>query len=419
MPNNLTSYILDNGLTVYFYNDNTKHTVHAELITKYGGKNKDFIFEGKEYHTSDGIAHLIEHFICEHGQAGNFISLTGENLIYSNALTYLNKTCYFVDGIENVKEALKIMLTNIYNPIFTDENLTKVKHAIYEEIRRCNDRKFFEFNIEFEKCLYQKNHFKSTIGTIKEIENVDLETLQTCYKAFYQPTNQFLIVAGNFDKEQYLKVIKEFFATQKIEKHETKMLDLNEPVTVKKNYFKVYKETEDTYTAIRYKIDVRNLSPKEKLDLENSLIDYLTICFGYGSPLRKKLEDNKTIIGPINCYVNFETNFAICGVAAYTTDTDVFVKEIQKEINAKKFDEELFNLEVKETLTRFIIRFDYLSQIVSPFVDNIVTFNYPYLDEAKDFDISFEKYKNIINGLDFSNYTIGELIDPKYKETSK
>ena len=50
MPNNLTTYVLDNGLTVYFYNDNNKHSIHAELVTKYGGRYKDFILDGKEYH---------------------------------------------------------------------------------------------------------------------------------------------------------------------------------------------------------------------------------------------------------------------------------------------------------------------------------------------------------------------------------
>ena len=416
MPNNLTTYILDNGLTVYFYNDDTKHTIHAELVTKYGGKTKDFIYDGKEYHISDGIAHLLEHFLCEHGKAGNFLTLTGDELINSNAVTSSNMTRYYIDGVENMEKALNIMLTNVYNPIFTMENLGKVKKAIFEEIRRSNDRKFFHFNEKFYESLFHKTDFRSVIGTIKEIEDLDLETVKVCYNAFYRPINQFLIIAGNFDKDKYLKQIKAFFDSHKIENHETNLIDLKEPITIKNKYFKVYKETSDTYTSIRYKIDIRHLSPRERLDLESSIHNYLTINFGYSSLIRKKLEDDKIITDGISYFTNFQDDFMICSIGAYNINSDIFIKTIQDEINNKTFNKELFELEIKQTLINFITRFDYLSSIVMPFMENIVTYNYPYLDEAKDFDIPFEKYKKIINSLDFSNYTIGELIDPKYKD---
>ena len=415
MPNNLETYILDNGLTIYFYHDNTKHTIHADLVTKFGGKTKDFIYDGKEYHVSDGIAHLLEHFLCEHGKAGNFLTITGDQLITSNAVTSRDMTRYFINGVESMENALNIMLTNVYNPLFTVKNFETVKKAIYEEIRRSNDQKFFHFNEKFYESLFCNSTFRSVIGTIKEIEDLDLETLKICYKAFYQPENQFLVIAGNFNKDKFLKQIKEFFAKQKIEKHDTKLIDLKEPLTVKNKYFNVYKETSDTFTSIRYKINISNLSPREKLDLESSLYNYFVMNFGYSSSIRKKLEDDKIITDGIGFFTIFDDDFVICSIGAYNTNSEIFIKTIQNEINNKTFDEELFKLEIKQTLTNFITRFDYLLNIVDPFIENHVIYNYPYLDEAKDFDISFEKYKSIINSLDFSNYTIGELIDPKYK----
>ncbi len=416
MPNKLTSYVLDNGLTIYFYNDDTKHSINAQLVTKFGGKTKDFIYDGKEYHLGDGIAHLIEHFICEHGKAGNFLTLTGDKLISSNAFTYTDMTRYYVDGVENMEEALEVMLTNIYNPVFTIENFDKVKKAIFEEIRKSNDQKFFQFNEKYNECLFNNETFRSVIGTIKEIKTVDLETVKVCYHAFYEPTNQFLLIAGNFDKDKYLKQIKEFFKKQKIEKHQVRLIDLKEPKEVKKDYFEVYKETPDTLTAIRYKIDIKNLSPRDRLNLESCLLNFLTINFGYSSDTRKKLEKDKIITDGIGYFVDFQSNFLIVDISAYTTNSDIFIKSVRENIKNKQFDEKLYNLEVKQTLTRFITRFDNLYGVIIPFIGNIITYNYPYLDEAKDFDIPFEKYKEIINSLDFSHYTIGKLIDPKYKD---
>ncbi len=416
MPNNLTTYVLDNGLTVYFYNDNNKHSIHAELVTKYGGRYKDFILDGKEYHISDGVAHFIEHFLCEHGKAGNFLTLSGDNFIESNAFTSLDATRYYIDGVENMENALNIMLTNIYNPLFTIENHEKVKKAIYEEIRRSNDRKFFDFNVKFNECLFHNSNLKSNIGTIKEIEDLKLETVKACYHAFYKPTNQFLIIAGNFDKEKYLKQIKDFFANQHINKHEGYLIDTKEPLTTKKNSFKVYKKTTDTYTSIRYKINIKDLSPRERLDLESCLGNYLAINFGYSSSLKTKLEKDNIIVEHIDCYMEFQPNFVICSIGAMTKNEEAFVKTVQNVMNNKSFDKELYELEVKQSLTRFILRYDSLQKTIIPFIDNIIYFDYPYLDEAKDFDIPFDKYKEIISNLDFSNYTIGYLIDPKDKE---
>ena len=419
MPNNLTTYVLENGLTVYFYNDNSKHTIRAELVTKYGGRYKDFILDGKEYHTCDGVAHLIEHFLCEHGKAGNYLSIAGEKLISSNALTSFNMTRFYIDGVENMEETLLAMLTNIYNPLFTEENLKKVKNAIYEEIRRKNDRKFFEYNVKFNESLYHNIKIKSTLGTIEEIKNLDLDTVKACYNAFYRPGNQFLVVAGNFDKEEFLKQIKDFFDKQPIEKHETKLIDLKEPVTVKNKSFKVYKYTSDTYIDIRYKINIKKLSPRERLDLESAIINHLAINFGHFSKLNEQLEKEKIVVGDINYWIEFTKDFLICSIGGYNTDSKKFIDSINNVINKKEFNKELYELEIKETLTRFILRLDSINAIIGPFIENNVIYNYPYLDKAEDFDIPFEKYKKIINSLDFSNYTIGYLINPENKEDCK
>ena len=52
---------IDNGPTLYLYNDKRRHSTFFEIVTKYGGMNKDFISNNKEYHMQDGVAHILEH----------------------------------------------------------------------------------------------------------------------------------------------------------------------------------------------------------------------------------------------------------------------------------------------------------------------------------------------------------------------
>ena len=57
------------------------------------------------------------------------MSETGEASVLgatsSIALLYVsfNMTRFYIDGVENMEETLLAMLTNIYNPLFTEENL--------------------------------------------------------------------------------------------------------------------------------------------------------------------------------------------------------------------------------------------------------------------------------------------------------
>lgn len=80
MQINIKSYQLENGLTVYFYPDRTKHSVIVNLIVKFGGKDTDVIIDGEYYHLKNGMAHLLEHYTIEQNQYGNLISLLTKSL---------------------------------------------------------------------------------------------------------------------------------------------------------------------------------------------------------------------------------------------------------------------------------------------------------------------------------------------------
>ena len=63
--NEIETVKLENGLTIYLYEDKRKHTCIFDIITKFGGMSKDYKIDNKVYHFQDGIAHILEHFLVE------------------------------------------------------------------------------------------------------------------------------------------------------------------------------------------------------------------------------------------------------------------------------------------------------------------------------------------------------------------
>ena len=61
--NKIETIKLDNGLTIYLYQDKRKHTTLFQLVTRFGGTTEDFIIDGKEIHLHDGIAHMLENYL--------------------------------------------------------------------------------------------------------------------------------------------------------------------------------------------------------------------------------------------------------------------------------------------------------------------------------------------------------------------
>jgi zinc protease len=71
------------------------------------------------------------------------------------------------------------------------------------------------FRVLFQKTLSVAydwhNYGKSTIGARSDVENVPIDRLQAFYKKYYQPDNAVLLVAGKFDEEKTLNLIKQKF----------------------------------------------------------------------------------------------------------------------------------------------------------------------------------------------------------------
>lgn len=415
--NKINKVVLENGLTIYLYNDKRRHSTFFQFVNLCGGITKDFVVDGKEYHMQDGVAHILEHYVVECNDKGNFLEILGERQMNTNASTHLNMTDFYFETVEDVNFGIKTLLNGIYNITFKKDKLEKLKNPIFQEIRGKSDNKFYHLNRQCNDNLFNKTKFRDIGGTLEEVEKTTIDDLRVFYEAFYQPSNQFIVIAGNFNKKEVLEEIFNFYENLKYTKHDVKVIKPKEELKVNIKEDILYFKTPLEYVNITYKMDMSNYSPEKALKLDFYLVTFFNMFFGTTSETYTKLTKDKVITSSIGCGNTRLNDTLTVSIGAYTYDVEAFKKAIINTIEEmNSFDEEKFELDKNNCIISMILRDENIFKTIIPFVNNIVDFNYPYVDTVEDIEaFDFEEFKDMIKELDFSHYAINTIMDPSKK----
>lgn len=413
MENNLEKLTLENGMKIYLYKDSTKHSTFVNFITKYGGFYNDFKIDDKEYNIPNGMAHFIEHLLIETSKYGNLIHVLGEKQMSTNGVTYTDMTQFYFNAVENVEIGIETLIRAINEADFNQEDIEKTKGAIYQEVRMQRDNKFRVLNDVKMKNIFKKIPYINNLGDLNNVMNFSYEQVKLCYDAFYNPNNQIVIVAGNFDVEKVKKNIIDICSKYENNFNSVKLIDYNEPKEVDKKSDIVKMPTGKQFVDITYKIDISNLTYKDILKLDFYLGIFNRMNFGTTSSVYQKLFEEKVIVDSINSTYWVLDNYYLLSVGAYTDEDDKFLKEIKKVFSGNFiFDKELFDLYCKQCKMNISIRPDSLSSMILPFIDNIVSFEYEYFDTVNDInDFSLKELEDYMNSFDFSNYTVIKIVN--------
>ena len=198
---------LDNGLDVYLYNKKDCTNNYVTFTTKFGSIYNEFIpiDKNKMLRVPHGVAHFLEHkvFVQESDpQPEEFFARSGA---ICNAYTTFKNTTYLFSGPDSLKDNICFLLDYVQSPYFTKENVKSEKGIITQEIHMCDDNPTDVLYEHIRKNIFHNNPFKdSIIGTVKDINSIDENILYTCYNTFYHPSNMFLVISGNFDKDEAL-----------------------------------------------------------------------------------------------------------------------------------------------------------------------------------------------------------------------
>lgn len=400
---------LNNGLKIYLLNDNTKHTTYINLIVNYGGIDNTFSIDNKKIVLKNGMAHFIEHLVLESSMYGDLMENFGKMGIISNGLTSINRTQFYIDTVDHIYDGLKVLIKGIHNPIINDDIIENIKKPILEEKRRSLDNKYSLLYNKSLNSILDNKRYNSILGELKDIENINEKNVKLAFNAMYRPDNEIIVIGGRFDRDKILEIIKESYSALNFDKKSIIKLKEKHRVGVNKVKNIIKTNTGISRGLITIKLNTLNMTGIEKLNLDMYLAYFLKMNFGITSALNKEMIDNKIVNNGI-IYSNFVVEgYHYIRIEADTKDTNKFINRIIKFFKDKDyyFNEELFELYKKNTIINLITRKDSIYDIVDPFIDNIVSFDYEGLDKISDVEEStFDEFKHSIENLDFMNYSI-------------
>lgn len=408
---------LENGLEVYMlpYKNKSNYTMH--YLTKYGSIQTTFIPYGEKEKITvpDGIAHFLEHKMFEQEDGVDSFTYAAKTGTYSNASTNFECTRYYFEGNQAFQDNLNYLLDFVGSPYFTDENVEKEKGIIAEEIKQYDDEVEWVFEEEMKKALLQKdNHRVDIAGTIESINTITKEDLYNTYYTFYQPSNMFLVISGDFKVEDAINTIKNNETLRNAKTNfKVKVFQEEEPLAVNEKIKELEFNVVNTKVGYGIKIPIKHIKDKYLFNLYIGLM--LSIKFGLSSLFREKLKKEQLM-------TSFYMEREIVGeylIIVFKADSETpfeLIEEIKKELANIEIPEEEINRLKKVWISSEVIMIDNINMSLENIVDDIIEFGDIIPNKVEIFrSLNKKDYDKILSSIDFSNSST-VIIRPKEKE---
>jgi predicted Zn-dependent peptidase len=223
-----TEYNLDNGLHVILHQDNTAPVVITSVMYDVGGK------DGPRDRT--GFAHFFEHLLfegTENIERGEFMKIIPANGGTFNANTSQDRTYYYEIFPSNKLElGLWLESERMLHPVIDQKGVDTQNEVVKEEKRQSYDRPYGKFLEVVGENLFEAHPYKDTnIGEMEHLDAATLEEFNAYFDKYYGPNNAVLVVAGDIDKAETIKMVKQYFGEIKSRPAVERNFPEEEPIT--------------------------------------------------------------------------------------------------------------------------------------------------------------------------------------------
>lgn len=366
---------LDNGLEVYLYNKDNVYTNYVTFTTKYGSIYNEFvpINDTKMKTFPKGIAHFLEHKVFVQKEDPQPMEFFAESGSICNAYTTFKNTTYLFYATKNLKENINYLLDYVQNIYLTDESVESEKGIISEEIHMYEDKPSDILSEKIRQNTLKNSPYRdSIIGTVKDIESITKEDLETCYHTFYHPSNMFIVVSGSFDPEEIMNTIKENQKNKEFKKEDKiKVKEIKEEDKVVKEKEIVKVPTNVPKVAYTLKVPLKNIKlTRRKLHLYMYIL--FTTLFDETSLFDEELKkeniiNNTTYVSLLNI-----NSHLLISLINETEKYEEFLEKLKERLNKLEVSEKDFNRKKKILVSNEIFAYESVETVNDIIVDNII-----------------------------------------------
>jgi zinc protease len=201
--------VLPNGLKVILLQNHTAPLVTFQVWYRVGSRNEEW---GKT-----GLSHMLEHIMfkgTEKIAPEEFSKIIQENGGNSNAFTSNDFTAYFETlSVDKVQIGIDLESDRMQNLSLKEKDFLTERMVVMEERRlRTVDNPKSYLVEQMNATAFQTSPYHwPTIGWKEDIERFTLDNVKAYYRKYYNPANAFLVVVGDFDRDDLLSRIEKAF----------------------------------------------------------------------------------------------------------------------------------------------------------------------------------------------------------------
>ena len=205
----VTTTILENGMEVVVVEDH-RAPVAVHMVWYRTGS-------ADEPPGASGVAHFLEHLLfkaTDDLEAGEFSRVVAENGGTDNAFTSYDYTAYF-QRVEasRLPMMMEMEAERMNDLLLTPEDITTERQVILEERSQRTDTDPSAIAREqMQAALFLNSRYGTpVIGWRHEMEALDERAVRAFYDLYYSPNNAILVVAGDVDPAEVVRLAEETY----------------------------------------------------------------------------------------------------------------------------------------------------------------------------------------------------------------
>ena len=212
----IQEFKLANGMKIIVQEDRRAPVVVSQVWYRAGALD--------EVNGKTGVAHVLEHMMfkgtktLKAGQFSRMIAAAGGK---ENAFTGQDYTCYFQQlEKSHLPLSMKLEADRMANLVITDAEFAKEIKVVMEERRwRTEDKPQSRVNEQFQSTAFKAHPYaRPVVGWMNDLENMTAADAREWYNNWYAPNNATLVVVGDVNAAEVLKLAKQHFGKLKAKK---------------------------------------------------------------------------------------------------------------------------------------------------------------------------------------------------------